>query len=227
MGWVHAYDALHDRQAMDRWLQAFGGAADDASPTVVGGLDFHRLPGHDLDVEAVSTLFTGEQSNSSVAFGEDAVLKVFRKITPGQNPDITTHEALTRAGSTHIAQLYGWVQHGTGEETLHLGMLQQFLRTASDGWDLALASVRTLYADPELAVRESGGDFSGEAGRLGETLAEVHAVLAEQFGAGTGSTGLDRGADERPPHQRDRGGAGPRRARGGAARAVRAPRRPR
>ncbi len=180
MGWVHAYDALHDRQAMDRWLQAFGQTADDSSSSL-GGLDFHRMPGHDLDLEAVSALFTGEQSNSSVAFGEDSVLKVFRKVTTGANPDITTHEALTRAGSTHVAQLYGWVQHGTGEETLHLGMLQQFLRTASDGWDLALHSVRNLYADADLAVRESGGDFSGEAGRLGETLAEIHLVLASEF----------------------------------------------
>ncbi|CAN5405237.1 phosphotransferase [soil metagenome] len=184
MGWVHAYDALHDRQAMDRWLQAFGAAATSSTedaPEHLGGLDFHRIPGHDLDLESVSTLFTGEQSNSSVAFGEDAVLKIFRKITPGANPDITTHEALTRAGSTDIAHLYGWVSYGTGDETLHLGMLQQFLRTASDGWDLALTSVRNLYADAELAAREAGGDFAGEAGRLGETLAAVHTVLADSF----------------------------------------------
>ncbi len=186
MGWVHAYDALHDRQAMDRWLQAFGEAAAPAdgpepSPVHLGGLDFHRLPGHDLDLEAVATLFTGEQSNSSVAFGEDAVLKVFRKVTPGANPDITTHEVLTRAGSSDVAHLYGWVSCGEGDQMLHLGMLQQFLRTASDGWDLALSSVRNLYADADLAARDSGGDFAGEAGRLGETLAAVHAELAEGF----------------------------------------------
>ena len=188
MGWVHAYDALHDRQAMDRWLQAFGAAATTSAqdaPEHLGGLDFHRLPGHDLDLESVSTLFTGEQSNSSVAFGEDAVLKVFRKVTPGANPDITTHEVLTRAGSTDVAHLYGWVSHGEGEEMLHLGMLQQFLRTASDGWDLALTSVRNLYADAELAAREAGGDFAGEAGRLGETLAAVHSTLADGFATGS------------------------------------------
>ncbi len=187
MGWVHAYDALHDRQAMDRWLQAFGaaGTAPERSVHHVGGLDFHRLPEHELDLEAVSTLFTGEQSNSSVAFGDDAVLKVFRKITPGANPDITTHEALTRAGSGDIAHLYGWVAHGEGEQTLHLGMLQQFLRTASDGWDLALTSVRNLYADADVAAREAGGDFAGEAGRLGETLAAVHELLGDAFARGS------------------------------------------
>ena len=65
-------------------------------------------------------------------------------------------------------------------------MLQQFLRTATDGWDLALTSVRNLYADPELAARDAGGDFSGESGRLGDTLREVHAVLREHFGESTG-----------------------------------------
>ena len=54
-------------------------------------------------------------------------------------------------------------------------MLQQFLRTASDGWDLALASVRSLFADPEVHAHDSGGDFAGESTRLGEALREVHA----------------------------------------------------
>lgn len=178
LGWVHAYDALHDREATRLWLQAFGAAGEGADGTAeAGGLVFHRVPGHEVDLTANGSLFTGEQSNSSVAFGEDSVLKLFRKVTPGPNPDITTHEALTQAGSPDVAHLYGWVEHG---ET-HLGMLQQFLRTATDGWDLACTSVRNLYADPELAARDAGGDFSGESGRLGDTLREVHVLLREHF----------------------------------------------
>lgn len=170
-GFVHVYDAIHDREAMARVLIAFDAGAD------VGGLEFHRLPGHDLDLTAHSTAFSGEQSNSSVMFGEDALLKVFRKVTPGRNPDITVHDVLTRAGSTHVAALYGWVAC----EDYDLGMLQQFLRTATDGWDLALASVRNLYAEADLHADEVGGDFAGESARLGTALAEVHAVLAAEF----------------------------------------------
>jgi maltokinase len=184
-GWTHAYDALHDREAMALWLAAFGAATD--GPVVGDGLTFHRLPGFDLDLEATSALFTGEQSNSSVAFGDDSMFKLFRKVTPGRNPDITTHEALTRAGSPHVASLYGWVEAAgeaggtSGGEPLQLGMLQQFLRTATDGWDLALSSVRTLYAEPDLEPRQSGGDFAGEAERLGEALRDIHQVMHERL----------------------------------------------
>jgi len=75
-GQVFAYDAVHDRDAMALWLQAFAGAAD--GKVTADDLAFHRVAGHELDTEAHSTLFTGEQSNSSVAFGEDSLMKVFR-----------------------------------------------------------------------------------------------------------------------------------------------------
>ena len=189
-GHSHVYDAVHDREAMACWLRSF------VQPTG-GPLAFHRLPGHELDLEVHSTLFSGEQSNSSVAFGDDSLLKVFRKITPGVNPDVAIHRVLTEAGSDHVAALYGWVEtpsvNSEGEPTdaiLQLAMLQQFLRTASDGWDLALASVRNLFAEADLHADEVGGDFAAEAARLGEALAETHQTLSEHFPV------ADRSADE-------------------------------
>jgi maltokinase len=173
-GTSHVYDAVHDRDAMDFWLRCFAQGCS-------GTLDFHRIPGHELDLDVHSTLFSGEQSNSSVRFGEDSLMKVFRRITPGANPDISIHEVLTRAGSDHVAALYGWLEAKDGEDVLHLAMLQQFLRTASDGWELALASVRDLYAEADLHADEVGGDFAGESARLGIALAETHASLREHF----------------------------------------------
>ena len=120
-GWQHAYDALHDREAMALWQRAFDAATADGL-VETDGLRFHRLPGHDLDLEAHSTLFSGEQSNSSVAFGDDALMKVFRKVTPGVNPDITVHEVLTRAGSDHVAALYGWLDAEDGGQTVQLAI---------------------------------------------------------------------------------------------------------
>lgn len=166
------YDAVHDREAMQGWLQAFAAA----TPETPDGA-FHRTADHVLDLDSHSTLYSGEQSNSSVAFGEDSLMKLFRRVTPGPNPDIEILEALTRAGSTHVAALYGYV----GTEGLHLAMLQQFLRTASDGWDLALVSARNLFSEGDLHADEVGGDFAGEAHRLGAAVAEVHQMLAEEF----------------------------------------------
>ena len=177
VGWTHAYDAVHDREAMATYLRAFAFPPD-------GPLAFHRLPGPPLDPTALSTPFTGEQSNSSVAFGEEALLKIFRRVTPGTNPDIEIHEVLTRAGSDNVAALLGWVEVSTGSttgDTFQLAMLQQFLRTASDGWELALTSVRNLFAEADLYADEVGGDFAGEAHRLGEAVARIHTLLAEHF----------------------------------------------
>lgn len=174
---VHAYDAVHDRAAMARFLQLFDEAAGAPDPVIVDDLAFHRLPGYDLDLSVHSTAFSGEQSNSSVMFGEDSLLKLFRKVTPGRNPDIAVHDVLTRAGSEHVPALYGWLSAGDYD----LGMLQQFLRTAADGWELALASVRNLYQEADLHPDEVGGDFAAESGRLGAALADVHRTLAEHF----------------------------------------------
>ena len=179
VGWTHAYDAVHDRDAMAAYLRAFAFPPD-------GPLAFHRLPGEPLDTTALSTPFTGEQSNSSVAFGEQALLKIFRRVTPGTNPDIEIHDVLTRAGSDNVAALYGWVE----AEDVQLAMLQQFLRTASDGWELALTSVRNLFAEADLYADEVGGDFAAEAQRLGEAVARIHTLLAEHFPT------LERTADD-------------------------------
>lgn len=168
---VFHYDAVHDREAMQGWLRAFAAATGGPNGA------FRRTDDHELDLTAHSTLFSGEQSNSSVAFGEDCLMKLFRRVTPGHNPDIEIHEALTRAGSSHVAALYGYVE----AEDLQLAMLQKFLRTASDGWDLALASARNLFAEGDLHADEVGGDFAGEAHRLGSAVAEVHQLLAEEF----------------------------------------------
>ena len=96
-------------------------------------------------------------------------MKVFRKVTPGVNPDIAIHQVLTEAGSTTSPRSTAGSTSSTTRPTttIQLAMLQQFLRTASDGWDLALASVRNLFAEADLHADEVGGDFAGEAARLG------------------------------------------------------------
>lgn len=197
----HLFDAVHDRNAMALWLNGFIAAGGEGA-TEIGGLRFRRVPGAEvLDPELRSSPLSGEQSNSSIRFDDVAIMKVFRKVSAGVNPDIEIHEELTRAGSESIADLYGWIEADVDGEVVQLAMLQEFLRTAADGFELATGSVRTLLVDPTQSVAESGGDFAGEAARLGAAVAEVHAKLRERFPVerrGTEATAeLARGMDER------------------------------
>jgi maltokinase len=175
LGPVHAYDAVHDHDAMALWLAGFAGRLESTA------LTFRRVGDPELDVEARSALMSAEQSNSSVAFGEDSLMKLFRRVTPGVNPDVEMLSALTLADNEHVPTLYGYIEATTDGEPLQLGILQQFLRTASDGWELALASLRNLYADPDLPAHLAGGDFAAEAHRLGGAVGEIHAALANSF----------------------------------------------
>jgi maltokinase len=122
-----------------------------------------------------------EQSNTSLVYGESAILKLFRRLEPGLNPDVEVHDALRRTENTHIAPLLGYIEiddTDPGTEPATVAMLQAFVPNASDGWRLATSSVRDLYAEGDLHADEVGGDFAGESERLGEATASVHADLA-------------------------------------------------
>ncbi|HET7734544.1 MAG TPA: aminoglycoside phosphotransferase [Nocardioidaceae bacterium] len=174
------YDALHDKEVTGLWVDGIAG------DRTVADLAFHRDPtATELPPGGPSIVVGAEQSNTSLIFGDSLILKVFRKVSPGLNPDIEVHSALARAASPHIAVPLGWLDGSwtdpaSGERvTASLAMAQVFLKDATEGWELALTSVRDLYAEADLHADEVGGDFAGEAERLGRATAEVHAALAE------------------------------------------------
>jgi len=189
-GLAVAYDAVYLKDAAEVLLGGFHAELsehDEAERETT----FHVVEGAELPpVETPGLVMTAEQSNTSIAYGEDAILKLFRRISAGHNPDIEIHEALTRRGGDHVAALLGWIDGSWtdlegGHNAGHLGMLQVFLRTASDGWAIALASVRDLLVEEDLRADEVGGDFAGEAERLGAATASVHTDLAELFPTAT------------------------------------------
>ena len=173
---VTAYDGLHDPELTTTLLAAMAG---DES---IGPLSFARRPGSEIPTGLDSLVLTAEQSNTSLLFGEEAILKVFRRPSPGPNPDLEVPAALAKLGSPHVAEPLGWIATTmTGIPTV-LAVLSRFLRAAVDGWSLAATSVRDLYASGSARAAEAGGDFAGEARRLGEATAEVHRDLALAFG---------------------------------------------
>lgn len=169
----YVYDALHDQEARGILVQGF---VDGVSPddTV-----YSRLEGFALDKDADSVLLSAEQSNTSVIVG-DSLIKFFRKLGSGRNPDIEIQAALTLLGSDQISPLLGWISSGD----IDLAMIGMFQRSATDGWDSALASVRALQ-DDAVRARDAGGDFAGECERLGSTLATVHEQMRETLPTST------------------------------------------
>jgi maltokinase len=180
MRWV--YDALHDKDATPCWLAGMRDQQED------GPVRFARFgePG-EIPVDEPSLVLTGEQSNTSMVFGDVAIMKVFRRLQPGMNPDIEVQRDLTRLGAKNVPRLLGAVEADVDGEPTSLAMLQEFMTTATDGWELAKSSVRDLMAERDLHAEEAGGDFAAEAERLGEAVAQVHLDLATAFGTGEAS----------------------------------------
>ena len=127
-----------------------------------------------------------EQSNTSVSWGEQSILKLFRHVLPGVNPDLELHRALRSVGSNEVAALQGAIEGVLDGQPVTLGMLQDYAANSADGWAMALASVRDLLAEGDLRADEVGGDFAAEASRLGETIAVVHGELRRALGTGEG-----------------------------------------
>ena len=180
---VWIYDALHDKEATAYLLSGL------LEATANQDLAFRRIGTLDVDADLSSLVLTGEQSNTSLVFGEDVLLKVFRRVHYGRNPDIEVHEAFARHDCDNVARLFGWIEaewpDADGKRARgDLGMFSDFFRTATDGWELAITSVRDLYAEADLHADEVGGDFAAESHRLGATTAEVHADLAKYLPTG-------------------------------------------
>lgn len=188
-----AYDAMHDKAASRLWLAGMAGELTG------DGLRFRRTDDAEFPADTDSIPLAGEQSNSTLVFGESTILKVFRRLADGRNPDAELLDALRAARNPYVPRLLGWVEgcwttSTGGDIRATLAVATEFLAMASSGWDLALASVRGLLADPGNDPAAAGGDFAGEAARLGEATAAVHSDLARVLG--NARVGADEVADE-------------------------------
>jgi maltokinase len=108
-----------------------------------------------------------EQSNTSIVFDDELILKVFRRLEPGINPELEMLRFLTEHGFENIAALGGWYAYSGGPTAATLGILQEFVRAGRDGWELGIEESET---DPER--------FLARLRRLGEVTGEMHTVLA-------------------------------------------------
>ena len=106
-----------------------------------------------------------EQSNSSIVFAETLILKCFRKLEPGDNPELEMLRFLDQRGFANIAPLEGWYEYRGELLDATLGVAQRFV-AGRDGWELALDEL----AQAPHRLRERLRELGRVVGRMHTTL---------------------------------------------------------
>ncbi|WP_107428151.1 maltokinase N-terminal cap-like domain-containing protein [Streptomyces pharetrae] len=166
------YDAVADPALMGALLRALAGRR-------AGPLRLDPAGPHPLPVGLVPRPLAVDQSNSAVVYGDRLLLKLYRRPEPGPHPEVEALRALTGQDCPRTPRLHGSL-HLDG---LTLGLVEEFLPGAEDGWRRAVAHARdhlTASADPDTGPGPAGG-FTADSQALGRAVAETHGALARAF----------------------------------------------
>jgi maltokinase len=163
-------DLLGDRPASNRLLRLIEGAGEATSER--GRIDFAWNREQALiPAGAEGRPLAAEQSNTSVVYGENAILKAYRRLEAGINPELEMLRYLDGRGFLQIPALLGWWEYrGEGLEAT-LGVVQEFIADGRDGWEWALDRL--------------GDDAEGLLGPLrdlGRTVGAMHTALGGDTG---------------------------------------------
>ena len=159
------YDAFSDPQACVRLGELLGDSATIEGERAT--VDFRWLaavdpPAPDSRVRPMGA----EQSNSSVVFDDRFVLKAFRRLEAGDNPELEMLRFLTNRDFPNIAELVGWLEYNGELMDATLGVAQRFVSGGRDGWELALDELGT---DAE--------SFVVRMAELGAVIGRMHTAL--------------------------------------------------
>ena len=163
--------------------------------------------GEAADARLPSSVSRAEQSNTSVIYGDQYILKLFRKIEPGVNPDVEVGTFLTEHGFRNTPAVLAALEYRPANRTTpySAGILQEFVRNQGDAWKHTLESLgaffnHALNSNKNPPTLSSGhplevatalvpggaqstlGTYVDSARLLGQRTAEMHATLADPNG---------------------------------------------
>jgi maltose alpha-D-glucosyltransferase/alpha-amylase len=179
--------------------------------------DRQRLRGHEGEVRTTplpllreadrsqlqARVLAAEQSNTSIAFGDSFVLKLYRKLEEGTGLDLEMGRYLTQHGFPHAPSVAGAIEFSVDGQTATVGVLHTYARNEGDAWEYTIDSLGPFYeraaaqpdgpplvdtstrgllqlshAEAPSLARDLIGAFLEDARLLGQRTAELHNILA-------------------------------------------------
>jgi maltose alpha-D-glucosyltransferase / alpha-amylase len=198
-------DALGDREFLVAMLNAIASSRSFAGADGLLVAASEAIPGTDaVSRPAIPEprLLKGEQSNSTVIYGDRFILKIFRRVEEGIHPDLEIGHFLTSvAHFPNVPPLCGSLTYQSQEsKVMTLGILQSFVPNKGDAWRFIVESLAALFASPDHPMGELSAASTQEApsrtetdagarfgafgkqldlvGLLGKRTAELHLALA-------------------------------------------------
>ncbi|MFW5876280.1 MAG: maltose alpha-D-glucosyltransferase [Myxococcota bacterium] len=202
------HDALATGHLSESLLRLFGRrktvSGKEGQLRVSSTRAFRALRG-DADADLTPRVMGAEQSNTSVAYGEQLILKIYRHLETGVNPDLEVTRYLSeRAGFPHVPPVAGTLEYARPRgELASLGILQRFIPNQGDAWKTTLDAldrflerslmhaqqgeeaqlqnvplVDRMRVEPPAEAREVIGPYLPFVELLGQRTAELHLALA-------------------------------------------------
>jgi maltose alpha-D-glucosyltransferase/alpha-amylase len=185
------YDALADAPFTAAMLRAIQN--EEEIETAAGGKVFFRrtmaLSAVDITPDVEIRRMSGEQSNTSIRIGEEAILKMYRRLQSGVHPEVEMGRFLTDvAGYRNAPATLGSIEMiGPDGVPTGLAILHQFVRNQGDGWSFTLdylirylQEIEVIPEDQREAEEQPHDLYRALAATLGRRVAELHQALATQ-----------------------------------------------
>jgi maltose alpha-D-glucosyltransferase/alpha-amylase len=140
---------------------------------------------------------TAEQSNTTILFGDSLILKLFRRLDEGINPDLEITRFLTEKKFPNVPALAGYLEYKPAKgRSTSLGLLSEFVPNSRDAWEYSLDSLSRFYEriqsmmveTPVAPVKSRGllpslkGEFPSQAFQLLGTFIENARLLGCRTG---------------------------------------------